>query len=197
MRSTVVLMMSLMVGCGGKGAAVVEPEPAPAPEDNSADEPEARPTPAPTDRVPASSAAAAFLDAHNEYRKRHCAPPLEWSEELAKVAQKWANALRDQGCAFEHSRTRYGENLAAGTSGALDPGTTTEMWYREVDIYDFKKPGFSMATGHFTQLVWAGTTSLGCGMSTCKGLDIIVCNYDPPGNVERGYQRNVKPAGCK
>jgi uncharacterized protein YkwD len=149
------------------------------------------------DAVPANSAAAAFLAAHNTFRKQHCAPPLQWSEALAKVAQQWADTLRKQGCNLEHSRNRYGENLAAGTSGALDPATTTEMWYREVDGYNFRKPGFSMSTGHFTQLVWAGTTHLGCGMTTCKGLDIIVCNYDPPGNVERGYAANVKAKGCK
>jgi uncharacterized protein YkwD len=143
------------------------------------------------------SIAQQYVAAHNAYRKQHCAAPLEWSAELAKAAQSWADQLKKAGCAFEHSRTRYGENLAGGTSGALDPAGSTEMWYREVDQYDFKKGGFSMATGHFTQVVWAGTKRVGCGMTTCKGMDIIVCNYDPPGNVQGGYAANVKPKGCK
>jgi uncharacterized protein YkwD len=145
----------------------------------------------------AGAIAAQYVDAHNGYRKQHCAPPLTWSSELAKAAQAWADSLKKQGCAFEHSRTRYGENLAGGTSGALDPAGSTEMWYREVEKYDFKKGAFSMETGHFTQVVWAGTKRVGCGQTTCKGLDIIVCNYDPPGNVQGGYRQNVKPVGCK
>ena len=48
--------------------------------------------------------------------------------------------------------------------------------------------GFSEATGHFTQLVWYDTQSVGCGWSDCNGkngLDgvLLVCNYWPAGNV--------------
>ncbi|HUQ04400.1 MAG TPA: CAP family protein [Kofleriaceae bacterium] len=143
------------------------------------------------------SIAQQYVAAHNAFRKQHCAAPLEWSAELEKAAQAWADSLKKSGCAFEHSRTRYGENLAGGTSGALDPAASTEMWYREVDQYDFKKGGFAMDTGHFTQVVWADTRRVGCGMTTCKGMDIIVCNYDPPGNVQGAYRENVKPKGCK
>jgi uncharacterized protein YkwD len=143
------------------------------------------------------SAENPWVEAHNQYRKEHCAPPLAWSDELARTAQAWADHLKKVGCAFEHSRTRYGENLAGGTSGALDAAGAVAMWYREVDSYDWKRGGFSMETGHFTQLVWAATRNVGCGMTTCKGLDIIVCNYDPPGNVEGGYRNNVQPKGCK
>ena len=57
--------------------------------------------------------------------------------------------------------------------------------------------GFSMETGHFTQLVWKGTKSVGCGKATCNGLDIYVCNYDPAGNWERQYKQNVLPSSCK
>ena len=71
------------------------------------------------------------------------------------------------------------------------------MWYREVDQYDFKRPGFDGSTGHFTQLVWVGTTKVGCGRSQCKGNDIVVCNYDPPGNVMTAFEANVLPSSCK
>ena len=40
---------------------------------------------------------------------------------------------------------------------------------------------FSSGTGHYTQLVWADTYELGCGMVHYKGAQyyetIIVCNY--------------------
>jgi uncharacterized protein YkwD len=139
-----------------------------------------------------------FLDAHNAYRVKHCAAPLTWSKKLADVAQKWANHLRDEGCVFGHSPgTKYGENLAAGTQGALDPATTVGMWYDEIKLYKFPNGGFSAKTGHFTQVVWLGTKQVGCGHVTCKGNDVFVCNYDPPGNWEGQYRQQVLPASCK
>lgn len=58
--------------------------------------------------------------------------------------------------------------------------------------YNLKKPGFDEETGHFTQLVWANTTSVGCGRTACEGDDddddklrgvYVVCEYWPKGNV--------------
>jgi len=138
-----------------------------------------------------------LLDSHNRYRAQHCAAPLTWSPKLAKAAQQWANTLKAKDCAFEHSGGPTGENLAAGTTGALDAKATVAMWYDEIKGYSFKQPGFSMQTGHFTQVVWRSTTALGCGKSQCKGLDIWVCEYDPPGNWEGQYREQVLPVGCK
>jgi uncharacterized protein YkwD len=155
------------------------------------------PKPAPTgDKM--DSAAQQFIEAHNRVRAKHCAPPLTWSNKLADIAQKWANTLRDKGCVFGHSPgAKYGENLAAGTQGALDPTSTVDMWYDEIKLYKFPNGGFSMQTGHFTQVVWQSTKHVGCGHVTCKGNDIYVCNYDPPGNWEGQYKNQVLPASCK
>ncbi len=144
-----------------------------------------------------TSTAQRIVDAHNAYRAKHCAPALAWSEALAAYAAKWAATLRDRGCAFEHSRGKYGENLAAGTSGVLDPEAVVAMWYDEVKGYSFKQPGFSMQTGHFTQVVWTTTKRVGCAMTQCKGLDVWVCEYDPPGNWERQYSKHVLPSSCQ
>lgn len=140
---------------------------------------------------------AAWVDAHNRYRAKHCAAALTWSAKLADVAQRWANALRDRGCQFGHSGGSYGENLAAGTKGTLDPAAVVKMWYDEIAQYRFPDGGFSMETGHFTQVVWRGTQRVGCGHSQCKGMDIYVCEYDPPGNWEGQYRDNVLPRGCR
>jgi uncharacterized protein YkwD len=160
-----------------------------------------QPAPIPAATPAAHSKAGAtiaqrFVDAHDRVRAKHCAKPLAWSPKLAAVAQKWADSLRDQGCKFGHSGGQYGENLAAGTAGVLDPEATVKMWYDEIAKYKFPDGGFSMETGHFTQVVWRGTTAVGCGHSTCNGNDIWVCNYDPAGNWDGQYRDNVLPLGC-
>ncbi len=171
-----------------------EPAPAPPPTAlNAAASPSQPPASAP---APASEAQR-FVAAHNAARAKHCARPLTWSPKLAAVAQQWANTLREQGCKFGHSGGTYGENLAAGTTGAMSPEAVVAMWYDEVKGYSFQQPGFSMQTGHFTQVVWRGTTQVGCGLTQCKGNDIWVCEYDPPGNWEGQYREQVLPIGCK
>jgi len=141
--------------------------------------------------------AQALLDAHNRLRAQHCAAALQWSPKLAQVAQQWVNTLRDQGCKLGHSGGRYGENLAAGSMGSLDGQSVTDMWYDEIKQYSFASGGFSMQTGHFTQVVWKETTQLGCAKTTCRGMDIWVCEYDPPGNVQGMYRQNVLKPGCR
>lgn len=184
-------------------AAPDDPYAAPAPDEPRAAprvEPPIGPAPPPDlhaapGRLPAN--AQALIDAHNRVRAQHCAPPLRWSPQLAQFAQKWANSLRDDGCKFGHSGGRYGENLAAGTAGTLDAQSVTDMWYREIAKYSFGSGAFSMETGHFTQVVWRGSTQLGCAVATCRNMDIWVCEYDPPGNVQGEFKKNVQPKGCR
>jgi pathogenesis-related protein 1 len=139
----------------------------------------------------------AVLRAHNQQRAKHCAPALRWSDQLARTAQRWAVQIAKDGCKLKHSGARFGENLAAGTIGAFSPEEIVQMWYREIAQYKFERGGFSMKTGHFTQLVWRATREVGCGMSQCNGLDVWVCNYDPPGNVEGGFRAEVLPRSCR
>jgi uncharacterized protein YkwD len=159
--------------------------------------PMVEPAAVPMTAASAKTIAQRFVDAHDRVRAKHCARPLTWSPKLAAVAQKWADSLRDQGCKFGHSGGKYGENLAAGTAGLLDPEATVKMWYDEIAKYKFPDGGFSAETGHFTQVVWRGTTEVGCGHSSCNGNDIWVCNYDPAGNWDGQYRENVLPLGCK
>jgi len=148
-----------------------------------------RPAPGPRER--------ALLEAHNRLRAKHCAPPLRWSPEVAESARRWAESLARRGCVLDHSRGRYGENLAVATTGSLSAAEVAGLWYAEVKHYRFGRSGFSMQTGHFTQLVWVGTQDLGCGVAQCEGEEVWVCQYDPPGNVEGRFEKNVLPTTCR
>lgn len=81
-----------------------------------------------------------------------------------------------------------GENLAAGYPNAT---SSIDAWGLERLSYSWSSPGFSEKTGHFTQVVWKGTTSVGCGRTNCNGKNgtpgwFVVCEYWPPGNVLAG-----------
>jgi uncharacterized protein YkwD len=51
-----------------------------------------------------------FVDAHNDYRRKHGAPPLALSRDLCNSAQKWADHLLTIK-SLKHSSTNHGENL--------------------------------------------------------------------------------------
>ena len=152
------------------------------------------------------------LTAHNELRARHGAQPLRWSTELARTANDWALSMTSRSCEMEHSGGEAGENIAMG--GYLGPGAgkdAVSRWYNEVGQYDYRSPGFSLQTGHFTQVVWASTTELGCAMVRCGnkewnsstqqwqkpsslyGAMVVVCQYSPGGNFEGRFPENVRP----
>ncbi len=193
------LTLSLLIACGG-GAEPADEDIAFVDEgsetelDGTAEASEGEEADAP----PATLAPpmAAVLAAHNHARAEHCAPPLEWSTELANTASRWANELASRGCPLEHSQTGLGENLFAATAGSRTPAEAVQVWVDERDLYDFDRGGFSMQTGHFTQVVWKGTQRVGCATLECNGLDFWVCNYDPAGNMRGGYQANVSRRGC-
>ncbi|XP_028516882.1 Golgi-associated plant pathogenesis-related protein 1 [Exaiptasia diaphana] len=96
------------------------------------------------------------LRAHNAYRARHGAPPLEWDSAMAHEAQAYAVTLA-RTKSMRHSSIRsYGENLAMRQAWGSDVKYTcaqaTKDWYDEVKYYSYSRPGFSGKTGHFTQV---------------------------------------------
>jgi len=122
-----------------------------------------------------------MLTAHNFYRGEHNASALTWNATSATYATSWAG-----NCEFKHSGGPTGENLVAGYPNAT---ASVDAWGLEREQYNWKKPGFSEGTGHFTQVVWKNTTSVGCGRKSCQGKGgtpgfFVVCEYYPPGNVE-------------
>lgn len=127
-----------------------------------------------------------MLVSQNGYRAEHGVGAFTWNSTLAKYASDY---LKKAQCNFEHSHGPYGENLAIGYP---TPQAAVDAWYNEYKDYNYAQGDFSEATGHFTQLVWKGSTQVGCAQSSCGGRgSYVVCEYYPRGNVIGWFQQNV------
>ena len=127
---------------------------------------------------------AVALDMHNNLRAQHQAGALTWGVDLASSAQAWADR-----CVFQHSGS--GENLAQGFASLP---AAVQAWADEATAYTYDG-SYSHNAGHFTQMVWASTAQLGCGVA--PGCSLYVCHYHPAGNVLGEFDSNVFPPGSR
>jgi len=130
-----------------------------------------------------------FVDRHNYYRRAVGSVDIVWNDELAKHALQWANHLKQMGCKLEHRpqsgtwSDNYGENIAMnyGKSASY----AVDQWGEEKKDYDNKAINQgNYAAWHYTQVIWNESTQVGCAIVKCdNGSNIIVCNYNPAGNM--------------
>lgn len=133
---------------------------------------------------------------------------LVWDPNLAAVAQSYANQ-----CLFAHNPNAsqqyttlssntgpVGENIFVTTQARSiavnGPGTNAAVfsWASEAIDYTYATnscaPG--RACGHYTQVAWANTRRVGCGITQCPAISglsstfnngqLVFCNYYPAGN---------------
>jgi hypothetical protein len=135
-----------------------------------------------------------MLYAHNRARDQAGMPPIGWSEDLADEAQDYARQLA-RARQFRHSDKSQragpeGENLWMGSMDAFTYAEMADSWIKERRYYrprgvlpDISTTGDWRDVGHYTQVIWRGTTLVGCGLASNGDDDYLVCRYSPPGNV--------------
>ncbi len=146
----------------------------------------------PRDAQPSQAVEARLLDAHNAERRRVGAPPLVWSDALEAEARDWARELIDtRRFAHDPRPHGHGENLWTGWGGRVfTPEDMVGDWIEERADYrpgifpDVSRTGDWTAVGHYTQIIWAGTTHVGCAVETRGDQQLLACRYAPPGNID-------------
>ncbi|MEM6791894.1 MAG: CAP domain-containing protein [Myxococcota bacterium] len=136
-----------------------------------------------------------ILAAHNDARAAHGQAPLTWDDDLEAIAAAWGAACTDDeppAGLIDHNGGRsdtypeyVGENIYASSAATSGPAAVT-AWMSEEADYDYDANSCQGVCGHYTQVVWAETTKVGCAIANCPSLQFgwgVVCNYAPGGNV--------------
>lgn len=140
----------------------------------------------------------------NNIRSQHHANPLTWDTNITNAALRKANL-----CHLDHSVSHlsfigkqeligycqgsYGENAfefwMEPTPSSIDWTAKTrdaiDSWAKEKDLYNSVHAD---QANHFTQLVWKGSSKIGCAWTShiCEGNAHkdwwFYCDFDPSGN---------------
>ena len=138
-----------------------------------------------------------ILDIHNRERSAVGAPQLRWSFQLEKDAIGHAQQMARANRLIHAPREGRGiarENLSQGPLG-WGPGQLMRNWLNEKryfhgGIYPNVCTGGWSRCAHYTQIIWPGTTHVGCGMVVGRSSNWFVCRYSPGGN------KDGKPLGA-
>ncbi|XP_050436040.1 uncharacterized protein LOC126842869 isoform X2 [Adelges cooleyi] len=133
------------------------------------------------------------LKLHNDYRSKHGCGPLTLNKMLCRNALTWAKTLAKDDKFMHQPDNPFGENLfSMWSSNQVTAKDAIVNWYKESKNYDYTREPRVLKSGHFTQLVWKSTKSMGIAMAQGKsGRIVIVANYDPPGNIMGQFTENV------
>ena len=143
-----------------------------------------------------------MLRAHNYFRSivnppAETMPNLVWDPQLESIAQNYVQRCvpHPMGGLVDHNPDRssnypeyVGENIYGGSAMSTVSNMTriVASWDSEKAFFDYENNRCRFAScGHYTQVVWADTTKLGCGRARCTNIEMqynVVCNYARGGN---------------
>jgi hypothetical protein len=141
----------------------------------------------------ANSLADRILAMHNRERAAVGAPPLAWDPSLAASAASYGPSLAALGrLAHSPRETRPGqrENLAMGSASHYGPEQLVGFWVEEKQYFqpgtfpNVSRTGQWKDVAHYTQMIWKGTTNVGCAVHVAAGRNYLICRYSPPGNAD-------------
>jgi len=161
----------------------------------------------------------AILKKHNDLRAQVEATNMQkmyWDDDLALEARNWA---RQCDLWHEPNPLRNLEQYPIGQNIFFWYGYprtierfmwAVQFWYDEGQCYDFAtqtcnpmcdKNRQVTQCGHYTQLVWAESTRMGCSYVRCGGGGYehrLICNYAPTGNIvgKNPYKQGTKVSDC-
>ncbi|XP_054552970.1 C-type lectin domain family 18 member A-like isoform X3 [Talpa occidentalis] len=114
---------------------------------------------------------------------------MDWSETLARWAQSRA-ALCGALLLSPVTAQEVGWNVQLLPKGSVPFPHVVGLWFSEGQQYNHAAAECALNTtcAHYTQLVWATSSQLGCGRQPCSGaqagMEAFVCAYSPGGNWE-------------
>ncbi|KAK6186500.1 hypothetical protein SNE40_008529 [Patella caerulea] len=139
-----------------------------------------------------------ILKLHNDHRREAGATNMRkmvWNTDLQNLGQTFIES-----CHYEHNTNtgdmfgfrHIGENIYLASGDYYNLKAAVDNWHSETVNYNFTTGECSSVCGHYTQVVWADSHELGCGIVWCETLTgadtikqgtVIICNYGPSGNV--------------
>ena len=144
--------------------------------------------------IPREELASRILALHNRERASVGAPPLQWDDGLAASAASYGPALASVGRLVHSPRAaRPGqrENLAMAWTDTTSPEQLVGLWSEEKRLFfpgafpNVTRSGNWTDVAHYTQMIWKGTTHVGCAVHTApSGWSYLICRYSPPGNID-------------
>eukprot|EP01123_Difflugia_compressa_P007210 TRINITY_DN197_c0_g1_i1.p2 TRINITY_DN197_c0_g1~~TRINITY_DN197_c0_g1_i1.p2 ORF type:complete len:260 (-),score=40.63 TRINITY_DN197_c0_g1_i1:122-901(-) len=133
-----------------------------------------------------------WIEPQNAARATYGLPALVVDPYLAQLAQQYTDtcvyALPDRTALATAYRTltgltapTFGRNLGKASRGSAKP----TIWLDQKSSWTCSSNTCSGSLcGIWTQIIWATSTKIGCGLSSCpNNEDIFVCIYTPAGNT--------------
>ena len=131
--------------------------------------------------------------------------------QISAFSQKWADELEKAG-KMSHQDLQQAifnaENVCCEIIGGTASVTVTsavDLFYKELEQYDFNNPNPTMANMHFRNMIWKNSKKLGVGctdskvrssLPKSKNLEFLKYHCDPPCFTQLVFNCELDCTGC-